>query len=97
MPAMTSFRDIEKTFGTRLAAKFEEEYRHRGMKASKTAIMRDAIHFYLDIPIRERYRDPMNQPSRGKRRRMRPMDDEGHQQPALDPDAFKNPEDKATS
>jgi len=60
------------------------------MDGSKAALVRDAIAFYLSVPIKDRVRDPRNQPRRGRKRRMDLMRG-GEEQVVLriDGDAFK--------
>ena len=84
-------KDPEHFLGARYGARFAEEFAFRGMTASKAAIVRDALVAYFRVPITERFRDPTNQPSRGRRRRMAAIDPDpvtGLQKPALNPDVM---------
>jgi len=98
---MKTARDIQKFLSPTGLARFEQEFAFRGMSASVSAIVRDAIIWYLKQPIKDRYRDPNNQPKRGRRRRMQPMDEGPKDEvsgfkPTVNPDV-EPPQDKATS
>lgn len=88
---------IEEFLGPRYGKRFAEEFAYRGMQASRAAIVRDALVSYFRTPIKERFRDPRNQPSRGRRRRMGPIDAEtGLQRPPLNPGVMKDETEDAT-
>jgi hypothetical protein len=91
MSALINVTRLIKEIGPRLAKKFEEEFAYRGSRGNKTAIVRDALHAYFQVPLKERHRDPRNQPSRGRKRRvMAPMAGDDADRLKHNVDAFKS-------